>query len=465
MTKYLLLLFSLIPYILEAQLTSDKTIFDHGNIEMFSNDTAYFTFTNNGQKNIYLLSTKPEEDYAILCSSKTVEPGESIVIGVVYYTSKKGKFEIKVPLFFSHQNQATQLIVKGNIKSIHETAFTKCPSIEDSKPLKPNQVPLSITVKDEQTQELLDKVDIKIKNRNIEYSCVPGLNSKTYKCKCDYGRLNIDVSKKGYLSNQTSFVFDPVNHVLTIELKKVNHLIDTLFAEDVKTDVIEDPYISPETKDMDSKDTTNSTLPYVYIPSSVADSGFNSYRYKPNHLIFIIDISGSMKDSTKLYYLKLSIKKLISTVRAQDHITLITYAYKVKVVFENYSGLDRTSIYKAIDTLSANGGSNGAQSMVMAYELARKYFITNGNNQIFLATDGLLNSSKISEEDLYKMARKGFGSDGIKLSSIGFGKDEKALEFLRKLAKNGRGNFLTITNTTNDLNVLTEEVKLQSLSK
>lgn len=455
-----------LPFVLSAQLTANSKVFDHGNIEQFNNDTAWFTFNNTGAKTIYLLSTQPREDYEILCPGKTIEPGASWTIAVIYYTSQKGRFSIKVPLYFSHLSSPLELEVKGHIKSILPSALTTCPSIESSKPLQAGQVPLAIILKDEITQETLDKADVTVVNKNKTYKCVTGLQSKTYKCKTDYGYLTITAEKSGYESKTVDYRYDLVNYTCIIELKRLTDNTDTL-----KPIEKPDPIILSEepTKPIKKQDLMIDTLipepEYVYVPSSVSDSGFNSYRYKPNHLIFIIDVSGSMKDSTKLNYLKKAMTQLISTVRPQDHITLITYNSKVKVIFSNYSGLDRQAMMKAIDTLSAKGGSNGAHSLEMAYDLAKQHFIKGGNNQIFLATDGLFNSSKISNEDLYKQSAKHQIFQGIKLSTIGFGNDEKALDFLKKLSQFGRGNFLKIDHIPGDIDVLLNEVKLQSLSK
>ncbi len=464
----------LLPFQLKAQFSVSKSVYDHGNIEKFNNDTAWFTFTNNSSKTVYLLSTQPADDYEILTPGKTIETGATWTIAVIYYTGTKGKFNIKVPLYFSHLSTPIQLEVKGNIKSILPTALTTCPSIENSKPLQAGQVPLSVVVKDAITQEILDKVNVSLINKNKICQCVTGFQSKTYKCKTDYGFLRITAEKSGYETKTVDYRYDAVNYTCIIELVKLDEPLDTIMQTEIPEPVIvkevpkkepDKPWKKEPQIPVEKKDTATKLPEYVYVPSSVADSGFNSFRYKPNHLIFIIDVSGSMKDSTKLYYLKQSMSKLIGSVRVQDHITLITYNSKVRVIFENYSGADRQAMMKAIDTLSAKGGSNGAHSLQMAYDLAKQYYIKGGNNQIFLATDGLFNSSKISNDDLYKLSAKYQLFHGVKLSTIGFGNDEKAFDFLKKLSQFGRGNFLKIEHIPSDIDVLLNEVKLQSLSK
>jgi Ca-activated chloride channel family protein len=372
-------------------------------------------------------------------------------IGIVYYTDKKGSFNEDVPLYFSNSNTPTVLKIKGNIKSIRETAFNICPAIENSRPLDNKQVPLVITVRDANTSQIIKLPQVKVQKNYIDYNCVPGFESWNFKCKVDYGIVSVFASKKGYNSNAIDFNYSEKNHdceiflTPTIDSTEKRPILITEKTVEVKKD--KDSTAIPETP--------------VYVPVAYTDSGFNSYKYKPNHLIFIIDISGSMRDSGKLNYLKQSIKELVSVIRPGDYITLITYTNKVRVVFENLNGLDRNAIDRAIDTLKAGGGSNGSQSLVIAYELARKHFIHNGNNQVFIATDGLLNSSKMSNEDLYKLASKAYRQDQIKLSSIGFGQDANAIDFLYKLAKHGHGNFIRINNPNTDMKNLIEEVKKQ----
>jgi hypothetical protein len=432
---------------LKGQLQADRLSFDFGNIEYFNNDTAYFTFTNTGSKTIYLLQTQPKDDYAILCDTKTILPGEQIHIGIVYYTGEKGRFNLNIPLHFSHLSSPMQISIKGNIKSIVQTAYATCPSIENTSPLKAGQVPLSIIVKDAETSERIDEARVQISKKNAIYNCVPGFASMAYQCKCDYGRIQVKAEKQGYEPADMWFDYDAKNNtcIIFLDRKKAETRHDSI----------------PEYVEKKETITEKEEVP-VYVPVAYADSGFNSYKYKPNHLIFIIDVSKSMKDSIKLNYLKQVMKELVNGIRLQDRVTLITYAGRVKVVFENVGGAQKQQLLYAIDTLTANGGSNGAKSLEIAYEIANRHFIEGGNNQVFLATDGLFNSSSITDEDLYKIARREYNRNKIILSTIGFGRDQKALDFLDKLSRSGRGSFLSISSLPGDLSILLDEVKKQS---
>jgi Mg-chelatase subunit ChlD len=432
---------------LYAQLKPNKLYFDFGSISQFNNDTAFFEVTNADNKVSYLLPTHHSEDYLILVSSKSIAPGETMKIGIVYYTEKKGKFKETIPLYFSNSNTPLQFELSGNILSFHPYAIVKCPSMEGVAPLKTPIVPLLIVVKDSLTNKEISEADILI--NEIPLLCQYNSKIKAFNCKANYGKLTLYVESKGYNPKELFFDYSPSTNRVVVYL---NPISEELPASN-------ETIVDLDNKVLDTVVKRNTSI----TRNETNGDGLNIAQYKPNHLIFLIDISGSMKDSNKLNYLKLSINKLVAQLRPTDYVSLVTYAGRSKVVFEFVSGTNKDLIISTIDTLSAKGGSYGTDGLLTSYELGRKYFINGANNQILIATDGMFNGGNLSNQDLVKMARRNYQKEGIKLSAIGFGKDEKSLYFLKQLALNGKGNFITIKNTNTDLDNLLEEVKKQSL--
>ena len=432
---------------LNAQLKPNKLYFDFGSISQFNNDTAFFEITNTDNKVSYLLPTHHSEDYLILVSSKSIAPGETMKIGIVYYTEKKGKFKETIPLYFSNLNTPLQFELSGNILSFHPYAIVKCPSMEGVAPLKTPIVPLLILVKDSLTNKEISEADILINEMPLLYQ--NNSKIKAFNFNANYGKLTLYVESKGYFPKELVFDYSPSSNRVVVYLKPISEELsgnDPVIVE-----------LNNKVTDTLIKENTSSTN------NESNGDGLNIAQYKPNHLIFLIDISGSMKDSNKLNYLKLSINKLVSQLRPTDYVSLITYAGRSKVVFEFVNGTNKGLIISTIDTLTAKGGSYGTDGLLTSYELGRKYYINGANNQILIATDGMFNGGNLTNQDLVKMARRNYQKDGIKLSARGFGKDEKFLYFLRQLALNGKGNFITIKNTSSDLDNLLEEVKKQSL--
>ena len=441
----LLIFFKCIAF---AQLVVENNTFNYGHIELFNNDTAFFDLQNNSSKTIYLLPTEPKENIQVLCNSKSIAPGESMKIGIVYYTSKKGNFKETIPLYFSHQAQPITLTIIGNIKKINETALNTCPSIENSKPLI-NRVPLSVIVKDKETNVVLDHCSVEVQRKKQTFNCLSASNLNYYICNVEYGNLQFTASKEGYIPQTVPYNYNADNNFCIIYLEKPE------FKPKQKDSII----IIEQTSTTEKIEETKPYTPVVYK----IDSGFNSTQYKPNHLIFVIDVSGSMRDSTKLNYLIKSIKELVSVLRPNDYISLITYASRPKLLLEKVNGSNKQQVYTILDSLKAFGHSLGSDALFTAYSLAKQHFIEGGNNQLFLASDGLFNGSKFNEKELQKMVEKEYNNNQIKLTTIGFGRDVTALQFLEQLSKKGRGQFITIKVMPADKDLLIEEVKKQSL--
>ena len=432
---------------INAQLKPNKLYFDFGSISKFNNDTAFFEVTNADNKISYLLPTHHSEDYLILVSSKSIAPGETMKIGIVYYTEKKGKFKEIIPLYFSNTNTPLQFELLGNILSFHPYAIVKCPSMEGVVSLKTPIVPFLILVKDSLTNKEISEADILI--NEIPLLCQYNSKINAFNCKASYGKLTLFVESKGYYPRELFFDYSQFSNRFIVYLKPIS---EELPANN-------ETIVDSDNKVLDTIVKRNANI----IRNETIGDGLNIAQFKPNHLIFLIDISGSMKDSNKLNYLKLSITKLVAQLRPTDYVSLVTYAGSSKVVFEFVSGTSKGLIISTIDALSAKGGSYGTDGLLTSYELGRKYFINGANNQILIATDGMFNGGNLSNQDLVKMTRRNYQKEDIKLSAIGFGKDEKSLYFLKQLALNGKGNFITIKNTNTDLENLLEEVKKQSL--
>lgn len=184
-------------------------------------------------------------------------------------------------------------------------------------------------------------------------------------------------------------------------------------------------------------------------------------KYTPNNVVFLIDVSSSMKKPNKLPLLKSSMKKLTSVLRKVDYISLITYSSTSTVMLHPTRADDKAKIITLIDTLKASGTTNGVKGLETAYNIAEQNFIPDGNNQIILATDGLFNNPGYSENEMFSLSRQK-AKNGIILSVVGFGQDETAIRMMKKLAYKGKGNFIQIPDMDAAEKILIDEIKLQS---
>ena len=161
------------------------------------------------------------------------------------------------------------------------------------------------------------------------------------------------------------------------------------------------------------------------------------------HLVFLIDVSGSMDMPNRLPLLKEGFKSLARNLRPQDSVSIVAYGGTVGVVLQTTGGNERDTIIKTIDSLQPGGATPGESGIKLAYSVAKRHFIKNGNNRIILATDGDFNvGMKTDQEldDLITVQRQ----NGIYLTCLGIGMGNYKDSKIQTLAKKGHGNFAYI---------------------
>ncbi len=180
--------------------------------------------------------------------------------------------------------------------------------------------------------------------------------------------------------------------------------------------------------------------------------------YKPNNIVFLVDVSSSMKDSLKLPLMKLALYKLIEALRDIDKVSFVTYADSVKIINENIKGSDKQRLKSSIAAIKAKGLTKGNKAILASLDLTLKHYLPEGNNQIILATDG---EFRIVEAD-YKNWDAKVGTKSVVVSTVGFGDEKVATKKLKDIAKKGRGSFIQIKSRKACELLLLDEIKSKS---
>src|SRR5690606_13808929 len=126
----------------------------------------------------------------------------------------------------------------------------------------------------------------------------------------------------------------------------------------------------------------------ISVPAEDENSVLPISAFKPNNLVFLVDVSTSMKKDGKLDLLKIAMVELLDVLRPVDRFSLISYSSETNVLMETESNLDRDACIAAILALEPGGGTQGAKAINKAGSVAMSHFVESGNNQIILATDG-----------------------------------------------------------------------------
>ena len=176
-----------------------------------------------------------------------------------------------------------------------------------------------------------------------------------------------------------------------------------------------------------------------------------------SNIVFLIDVSGSMDEPNKLPLLQQAFGLLIDELGEKDCVSIVTYASGEKVVIDGVSCDDKNQVLNALNGLKAGGGTNGSSAIEMAYDLAQKHFIENGNNRVILASDGDWNIGITSQSELSELIKKKEES-GIYLSVLGFGMGNYSDSRMQTMADDGNGNYAYIDSLREAKKVLVEEL-------
>ena len=176
----------------------------------------------------------------------------------------------------------------------------------------------------------------------------------------------------------------------------------------------------------------------------------------PCNLTFLVDRSGSMNGNNGMELLKSGLRMLVSKLRDEDHVSIVTYADGTDVLLGSTPGSSKAKILAAIDSLRAGGCTYGSAGIQLAYEEAARNFDKKANNRVILVTDGDFNvgiSSPRELEDFIASKR----SSGIFLSVIGVGRGNYQDARMKKLANAGNGNYAYLDSVLEAKKVMVSE--------
>lgn len=192
---------------------------------------------------------------------------------------------------------------------------------------------------------------------------------------------------------------------------------------------------------------------------------------QPSHLVFTIDVSGSMATENRLGLVKQALSLLVNELDARDRVSIVVYGSEARVVLEPTVATQKERLLEAIHSLSPEGSTNVEAGLDLAYSMAMKAFVPRGINRVILCSDGVANNGVTHAGGLWDTVR-GRASEGVTLSTIGFGMGNYNDVLMERLANQGDGHYayvdrleaarrVFVENLTGTLQVVAKDVKLQ----
>ncbi|NTX08808.1 von Willebrand factor type A domain-containing protein [Myxococcus sp. CA040A] len=210
---------------------------------------------------------------------------------------------------------------------------------------------------------------------------------------------------------------------------------------------------------------------YQVVRIGVKAREVSDAQRKPSHLVFVIDVSGSMNMENRLGLVKHALRMLVEELDERDFVSIVVYGSQARRVLAPTSATQQARLLEAIDGLYSEGSTNAQEGLELGYQIASEHRIPGGINRVILCSDGVANVG-VSDADGIWAKVKGFAARGITLSTVGFGMGNYNDALMERLSHVGEGNYayvdglkeahrIFVQNLTGTLQVVAKDVKLQ----
>ena len=374
-----------------GQLVIEKTSHDFGDVTSSSNRTVDFFIINQYKFSIIQSSFQFDMELSTTSTPISVKPGDTLQYRVRINPSKKGEFHKTIPLYFYHLSDTVRLELKATILT---TKF------EDNKPLeqledKPGKddeafkdIPVRFKILDLETGNPIPNASVTISAKSPSYKLLYTNENGEVK-RLLHNLYQVSIYASGYESAKVQISLGCNDSVRTVLLGK--------YDPDKKREY-EYRYEYEGKNPIMDLDTSVSLEPneekQLLEPLSMGN-------YKPNNIVFLMDVSISMKDHNRMTLLKSAIIQLVKLMRPLDNVSIITFSEHTKtIVAPTYlTNMDRSDIIRIIQSLRPGGMTNGGKGLKVAFKLVRENYDPSKNNQVILATDGAL-GAYMKHEDI-----------------------------------------------------------------
>lgn len=436
----LIALAAFLPCLVSGQTVQfEKTDYDFGPVANGFFQPAQFRFVNGTNKKVAVLSVSAAHYVKVNYRRTFVQPGDTGVIHVTIETQKLGSFNETAKIIFSHTNKPYRLRISGEIITV-QSCFP------DHKNFEVREV----RIVDAVTNEKIYPSSAHFRFNYEDETTVKTQRIAKTTAELPIGLYQIGAYAPGYLPSDTVRFIRKSEPIVFIPLRSGASSVELAIEQEERERV-------DETADDDRVD----VLPA--IQDSLDDRfALDPQKYTDNNIVFLVDVSLSMKKNGKMADVKHAASVLVDALRPIDRVGLITYNNTAHLLADGVSGEQKVLLHALIDSLTPKGLTNGVAGLEMAYEVAKRNFSTDGNNQVLLVTDGEFTGSQ-SRQQLSHLVT-GNANQNIKLSIVSLGQNNDVRADLSKMAKKGGGNFIPVTASDLD-SLLLQEIKRQSLIK
>jgi Ca-activated chloride channel family protein len=461
-----LLLF--ITFFSNAQVSFEKTKYDFGDLEAYSERYVDIVIKNIGNKQEWILSVKKPMEVVYITSKQIIEKDSSVIVRLQVNPKEKGRFNYTVNIFTSDRGEATPIKLTGNLREVPQdnmSAFTSCPNFSEREGGRnPNNFDLTVVTIDKETRiELGHSAVTMIQNGQPLWSKYTDKKGKV-KEDATLGLSYFYATHEGYLPAELGAYINFKRNYIVVELEKdlsvvPEPVVDTNIIATIEPEPEPEVEIVIEIEDhIEELEPEIDSSFIADVPISFTDldkDNFDDSYFKPVNVVFVLDVSSSMKQVDKIELMKYALFQLTDMLRPQDKIGIVTYANDARVLLKPTKGNLKEDIKKEVGALKAFGYTSGGSGIKLGYKEAKRSMITDGTNHVIVITDGAFNRNS----DDYKRYVKKYKKKGINMSVVGIKNKDVDEDKMRAVAELGGGHFVGIQKLADAQNNLKQEIR------
>ena len=204
---------------------------------------------------------------------------------------------------------------------------------------------------------------------------------------------------------------------------------------------------------------------------TVRGKDVEDYERQPLALTFVVDVSGSMRDQSRLENVKAALSLLVRKLDAGDSIAMVAFNNEARLIAPMNSAASRGSLEDGLYTLQPSGGTSVESGLNLGFQTAADNLVVGAVNRVIFLSDGVGNIDGTDQERILASVES-FRDGNIYLNTIGVGLDSHNDHFLEQLADRGDGvcNYIDsldevkrvmVDDFTKTLQPIARDVKIQ----
>jgi Ca-activated chloride channel homolog len=450
MKQLLLIAFCLSAVIAPAQTGSIEL----GTLTAHATRYADIAIPNKGEQTFYLVKIEHSPEIVYRVSGRYTRPDSTLTVRVQVNPDKTGLFDHVLRIYLSDQQEPYEWRITGMVDEVPDYTDVlqqKCPEfvIDGRK----NETEFTVFTIDAQTKEVLrgSKLTI-VSNGKIAESWQTG-SMGSLRRRMEPGFAHFVASFPGYYTQETGVFISPEVENIYIPLVRIKHEKDTLTEDLIVT---AEPEEIPESEREQTLDEQfertkperepEEELSFDQIPFE--DSAY----FRPVNIVFVLDLSESMKRGDKLNMMKFSLQQLIRELRPQDNISLVVYSETAKVLVPMTSGEEKYLLRNSVADLEPKGVSSSMKGLKLGYKQLEKQ--KKAVNMLVIITDGAFNNGSDAYQKLVKQ-----NEDLASFNVVAIQPTKEDEIHLGKAADYGRGSYIRIQKLSDANQKLLDQVR------